>query len=190
MKDVTGMNEDAAPDEKITGKTQPTDAEEQALAAKTLSVVAKSQQKSKPKDAGGDESAENNSAKENASFKETIEENAREDERPLSSNFTLRKILGGDILNAQFMRRQIGLILLVAGFTIVYIANRYSCQKDMLEIDKLNTTLQEAKYKALSSSSLITEKSRESHILEMLKGNSDSTLKIAKQPPYIINVPE
>lgn len=72
---------------------------------------------------------------------------------------------------------------------IAYIANRYSIQKDLLEIDRLNTRLQDAKYKALSSSSKLTEISRESHVLDMLKDNKDSVLKIPSQPPYIINVP-
>ena len=63
-------------------------------------------------------------------------------------------------------------------------------QKDLIEIDQLQKELQDAKYKALSSSSQITEKSRESNVLEMLKNNKDSVLHIATQPPYIINVPE
>ena len=73
---------------------------------------------------------------------------------------------------------------------IGYIANRYRIQKNLLEIDRLNTMLQDAKYKALSSSSQLTEKSRESHVLDMLKNNKDSVLKIPSQPPYIVNVPE
>jgi len=80
--------------------------------------------------------------------------------------------------------------LLITGFLIIYVANRYSVQKDLIEIDKLQDELQDAKYKALSSSSQLTEKSRESHVLEMLNNNKDSVLKIASQPPYIINVPE
>lgn len=124
------------------------------------------------------------------SFKEAIAKQAIEEELPLSSNLTLKKILGGDILNAQIIRRQIWLIILVAVFVIIYISNRYSIQKDLIEIDKLQTELQDAKYKALSSSSQITEKSRESNVLEMLKNNKDSVLHIATQPPYIINIPE
>ena len=73
---------------------------------------------------------------------------------------------------------------------IIYISNRYSVQKDLIKIDELQNELQDAKYKALSSSSQITEKSRESHILQMLQNNKDSVLKIANQPPYIINIPE
>lgn len=126
----------------------------------------------------------------NETFKEAIAKQATEEEAPASSNFTLRKILGGDILNARFIRHQIGLIMLIVGFVIIYISNRYSIQKDLIEIDNLQEQLQDAKYKALSSSSQLTEKSRESQVLELLKNNKDSVLHIASQPPYIINVPE
>lgn len=123
-------------------------------------------------------------------LKEAIAKQAIEEEAPQSANQTLRKILGGDILNAQIIRRQIWLIMLVVFFVIIYISNRYNIQKDLIELDQLQNTLQDAKYRALSSSSQITEKSRESNVLEMLKNNKDSSLHIATQPPYIINVPE
>lgn len=123
-------------------------------------------------------------------LKQVIAEQAIEGEAPLSFNFSLRKILGGDILTARIIRRQIWLVILVVFFVIIYISNRYSIQKDLIEIDQLQKELQDAKYKALSSSSQITEKSRESNVLEMLKNNKDSVLHIATQPPYIINVPE
>jgi len=123
-------------------------------------------------------------------FKEAIQEQAREDEQPSSVNFTLRKILGGDILSGELIRSQIWLIVLIVFFIILYISNRYSVQKDLLEIDRLNIQLKDMKHKALSSSSQLTEKCRESHVLEMLKNNQDSTLKMPNQPPYIISVPE
>jgi len=137
------------------------------------------------------ENIANDKAKEEApTLKEVLIEQATEDEAPASSKFTLRKVLGGDILSTQTIRDQIWVILLIAFFLIIYIANRYSIQKDLLEIDRLNTELQDAKYKALSSSSKLTEISRESHVLDMLKNNKDSVLKIPNQPPYIINIPE
>lgn len=123
-------------------------------------------------------------------LREAIVQQAIEEEAPQSSSFTLRKILGGDILTAQFIRRQIWLIMLIVGFVIIYISNRYSIQKDLIEIDQLQTRLQNAKYKSLSTSSQITEKCRENNVLNMLKSNKDSVLHIASQPPYIINVPE
>ena len=125
-----------------------------------------------------------------ASLKEVIAKQAIEEEVSGSASFTLRKILGGDILTTQIIRRQIWLVILVVFFIIIYISNRYSIQNDIIELDKLQTELQETKYKALSASSQITEKSRESNVLDMLKTNKDSTLHIASQPPYIINVPE
>ena len=123
-------------------------------------------------------------------LKEIIRERATEDELPQSKNFTLRKILGGDILTASTIRRQIWVFMLITFFIIIYISNRYSCQQALIEIDNLQKELQDAKYRALSSTSQLTEKSRETHVLELLKNNRDTVLKIANQPPYIINVPE
>ena len=125
-----------------------------------------------------------------ASLKEVIAKQAIEEEESGSASFTLRKILGGDILTAQIIRKQIWLFMLIVFFIIIYISNRYSIQKDIIELDQLQKELQDTKYKALSTSSQITEKSRESNVLDMLKHSKDSTLHIATQPPYIINVPE
>ena len=127
---------------------------------------------------------------EGLSLKEVIQEQAIEGEAPLSRTLSLRKILGGDILNTAIIRRQIWLFVLIAFFMLLYISNRYSCQQDIIEIDHLQTQLQDAKYKALSSNSQLTEKSRESNVLNELKNNKDSVLKMASQPPYIINVPK
>ncbi len=121
---------------------------------------------------------------------DVIREHAIEGEEPLSRSFTLGKILGGDILNTAPIRRQIGVFLLITLFAVIYISNRYSCQQYLIQIDNLDKELKDAKYKALSSTSLLTEMCRESRVLEQLMVSKDSTLHISKQPPYIINVPE
>lgn len=123
------------------------------------------------------------------SLRAIIREQATEDDMPLTKNITLRKILGGDILSADIIRKQIWLILIVVLFIVVYISNRYKCQQDLILIDNLTEQLKDAKYRALSSSSDLTQKTRESKVLEQLRASSDSTLHIATQPPYIINVP-
>ena len=46
------------------------------------------------------------------------------DDESRQQNITLREILGGDILNAQVIRRQIWVIVLIVGITIIYIGNR------------------------------------------------------------------
>lgn len=129
-------------------------------------------------------------ADEHPSLKEIIREQATEGDAPISRNLTLGKVLGGDIFNAPPVRRQIWVFLLVAFFMVIYVANRYSCQKSLIEIDKLQSELRDAKYKALASGSQLTERTRESRVLELLKSNKDSVLHIAQQPPYIIQLPE
>ena len=124
------------------------------------------------------------------SLKAALAKQAIEEEASGSASFTLRKILGGDILTAHIIRKQIWLFVLIVFFVIIYISNRYSIQKDLIELDQLQKELQDTKYKALSTSSQITEKSRESNVLDVLKHSKDSILHIATQPPYIINVPE
>lgn len=122
--------------------------------------------------------------------KDVIRQTAREDEKPSSSSFTLRQILGGDILSTQFLRQQIWVILLIALFSIIYVGNRYSCQKKMLTINHLNKEVVEQRYKMLSVSSELTERCRETQVLQILRENNDTTLHIADQPPYIIEIPE
>ncbi|MBO7129408.1 MAG: hypothetical protein J6W05_06520 [Prevotella sp.] len=119
-----------------------------------------------------------------------IKETVKEEDPKLSSSLTLRTILGGDFLTAEMVRHQIWLIVLVVLFAIIYVAFRYQCQQDMIAIDKMEKELLDAKYKALSSSSTLTEKCRESHVLDALRNNKDSVLHVADQPPYIINVEE
>lgn len=119
-----------------------------------------------------------------------IKDTAKEEDPKLSSALTLRSILGGDFLTAEMVRSQIWLIVLIVLMTIIYVAFRYQCQQDMIVIDKMEKELLDAKYKALSSSSTLTEKCRESHVLDALKNNKDSLLHIADQPPYIIKIEE
>ena len=119
-----------------------------------------------------------------------IKEKAKEEDTKPTSTLTLRTILGGDFLTAEMVRRQIWLFVLLVVFCIAYVAVRYQCQQDLITIDRLEKELLDAKYKALSSSSTLTEKCRESHVLDALKQNKDSLLHIADQPPYIIYVPE
>ncbi len=73
---------------------------------------------------------------------------------------------------------------------IVYISNRYKCQQSLIRINELKSELKDAKYRALSSGSELTQKTRESKVLDVLRESKDSTLHIPTQPPYIVNVKE
>jgi len=119
-----------------------------------------------------------------------IKQSVSEDDTVPVGTLTLRKILGGDFLSAELVRHNIWPLVLVVFFTVIYVAFRYQCQQDMILIDKMEGQLKDAKYKALSSSSTLTERCRESQVLMGLRQNHDSLLHISDQPPYIINVPE
>ena len=117
-----------------------------------------------------------------------IKESASEEDPRPSQTLSLRTILGGDLLTTGTVRSQIWLFVLIVAFSLAYVAVRYQCQQDMLTIDRLENELKDAKYKALSSSSTLTEKCRESRVLDILKQNKDSLLHQADQPPYIIEI--
>lgn len=108
------------------------------------------------------------------------------DDKPTAS-FSLGRTLGGVII-ARMLQKQIGLVLFISFFLIIYINNRYMCQKQTVQIDKLEKKLTAIRYKTTVCTSMLTEKSRESNILRILAQRGDSTLTIPKEPPYRIKV--
>lgn len=123
-------------------------------------------------------------------IRQAIEEQAREDENPHSTNYTLRQIIGGEMLQTGVMRKNVGLMAVVGLFLFVSVTNRYSVQEKLKEINRLEVKLKDAKYRALSTGSKYTEKTRQSFVLQALRNSKDSILKIPDQPPYKIQVPE
>ncbi len=93
--------------------------------------------------------------------------------------------IGGDVLDSDFMRRQARLLVLIMVLVIFYINNRYECQKQLIEIDRLEKELTDVKYDALTRKSELMERSRQSKIEEFIK-ETDSELQIATTPPYLI----
>ena len=134
----------------------------------------------KPKSAGG--------VLGHKTIEDVIQREAKE-EQDTSSPFSISKTLGGVII-AKAVQRQMGLVLLISAFLIIYISNRYVCQKKLVEIDRLEKSLEAARYKATVCTSILTEKSRESNIMELLYNYGDSTLAIPQDPPYLIRIEE
>lgn len=180
--DVTNT-EDNAKGEQMTGETAAA-AEPTAAAAEPAADKPTAQTKT----ATAPETADND-VDSAPSLRTIIRQQAIEDELPLTKNVTLGKILGGEMFNTQFLRQQIWVIVLITLFIIVYISNRYKCQQNLIKIDNLQSELEDAKYRALSSSSDLTQQTRESKVLERLHNDKDSTLHIPTQPPYIITIP-
>lgn len=180
--DVTNT-EDNAKGEQTTGETAAA-AEPTAAAAEPAADKPTAQTKTATAPETADDDVDSA-----PSLRTIIRQQAIEDELPLTKNVTLGKILGGEMLNTQFLRQQIWGIVLITLFIIVYISNRYKCQQNLIKIDNLQSELEDAKYRALSSSSDLTQQTRESKVLERLHNDKDSTLHIPTQPPYIITIP-
>lgn len=96
-----------------------------------------------------------------------------------------KNIIGGDILATDFFRRQTKLVVLIMVLILFYIHNRYVCQRQMIEIDKLKKELVDIKYDALTRSSELMELSRQSRIEEYIM-TRESKLQTATNPPYLI----
>lgn len=96
-----------------------------------------------------------------------------------------KDIIGGDILATDFFRRQTKLIVLVMVLVLFYVHNRYACQQQMIDIDKLKKDLIDIKYDALTRSSELMERSRQSRIEEYI-ATKQSDLQTSTNPPYLI----
>jgi len=108
---------------------------------------------------------------------------AKENASP--NHMSIRSILGGDILANDFFKRQTSLLILIMVLTILYIDNRYTSQQELIEIDRLKKVLTDVKYDALTRSSELMEKSRQSRIEEYIS-TEGSSLETSTNRPYII----
>lgn len=117
-----------------------------------------------------------------------LKEQASEDDA-FEGTRTLKQILGGDYL-LTLTRRYAWFLILVMMLTCVYVGVRYQCQQDIVEISRLEKELEKAKFRAMSSSSNLTELCRQSNVIKVLEGLEGNEVKQAEQPPYIIEVGE
>lgn len=110
---------------------------------------------------------------------------ATDEEAPV--NLSLRSILGGDILAGSWFRRNIWFMLLLVGMMIFYVNNRYACQEALIEQTRLSDTLVDRRYKVLTCSSELKEKTRRGEVEENLR---DTALGTSTTPLYRIELDE
>ncbi len=102
--------------------------------------------------------------------------------KPLS----FRSLIGGDFLMSGFLRRQLGLLVLVIACMLVYIYNGYASKQQLIEISKLKVRLDDARNNWITRSSELLEKSRQSQVEKYLHENEDTSIQMATTPPYMI----
>ena len=120
-------------------------------------------------------------------MKEQNQDNRQKKQKGSTSpkQMSVKSILGGAILANDFFKRKTRLLILIMVLTIIYINNRYESQQEMIEIDRLKKELTDIKYDALTRSSELMEKSRQSRIEEYIS-QEESTLETATSRPYLI----
>ncbi len=104
-----------------------------------------------------------------------------------SVQLSLRSVLGGDILAGGWFKRHFLMFVLITFLALVYISNRYACQQALIEGKNLSDTLLDRRYKALTRSSQLLEKTLRSHVEEELL---DSTIQTALTPSYSLKTSE
>ncbi len=91
----------------------------------------------------------------------------------------------GEFLSSDVFKRNIWYIVMLIAMTIVYISNRYEVQREIVEIDQLKRERLDARYEALTVSSELTVRTRQSKI-ENYISDKENALQVPENPPYII----
>lgn len=74
-------------------------------------------------------------------------------------------------------------VLLIMLLLMLYIGNRYGCQCDMIELEKLKTELSDVNYRLLNSTSDVSARSKPSYIEGRVETSAHG-LKTSVESPY------
>ena len=98
---------------------------------------------------------------------------------------TFRDILNGNILTKNFLRKQYGLLIMIAALTFLYVDNRFYCETQLAKEIELKKKIQDVKYESLTISAELMQLSRESNVLSLVNA-SGLTLMQTSTPPIVI----
>ncbi len=94
-----------------------------------------------------------------------------------------------DVINqidGPWLLRQVPLMLAFFLFGVLSITARYAKEEKQIRINMLQKEVADYRYRALTRSSQLTERTRQSRIEERLKAQGDSTLLPSSEAPFII----
>lgn len=99
--------------------------------------------------------------------------------------FSVVKMLTGDMLMHPFVKRQMGLIVLVVCLVVIYEGNRYACQTETVKIQRLRKEIIDLRNESVALRNELMQKSLQSNIERRL--GDDNPLKPATAAPVIID---
>ena len=107
-------------------------------------------------------------------------------EQEKSKRFTLKDILHGKILESKVLKSNIGLLLFLVFIAILYIDNHFRVEMLLKEHITLTKEIKDLKYEAITISSELMKKSRQSEIVNRVQENNLSLEVLTKPPTPII----
>ncbi len=110
--------------------------------------------------------------------------NKNEDLKELRS-VSFRDFLNGKIFTNKLIRRQYPFVILLVFISIIYIGNRYTSEKQIYQIIKLNKKIEDVKFESLSIHADLMRITTRSNILHLLKKNN-MNIQPSNTPPIII----
>ena len=117
--------------------------------------------------------------------RETIKRLTDIDDEEEHFTLSMRTLAGGDIFGSRFFHRQIGYLLLLTLLAVIYVTNRYACQREEIEREKLCDILSDRQFKAFTAQSELTEYSMQSNIEANL---ADTTPQANVRPRLLLPV--
>ena len=109
---------------------------------------------------------------------------AEKEKKNKNRRFPLLKMLTGDVLMHPFIKRQMGLMVLVVCLIVLYEGNRYACQTETVKIQRLRKEIIDLRNESVALRNELMQKSLQSNIEQRL--GEDNPLKPATAAPIII----
>ena len=106
-----------------------------------------------------------------------------------SSKFSVKDLLGGNVLSKEVVTRQIPFLLFITLAILLYIFNQYRGENIMRQIMALEKRVREMRSESVSTAFELQEISRQSEVTRMIT-EKELLLKEAKTPPYKIVMEE
>ncbi len=106
-----------------------------------------------------------------------------------SSKFSVKDLLGGNVLSKEVVTRQIPFLLFITTAILLYIFNQYRGENIMRQIMTLEKRVREMRSESVSTAFELQEISRQSEVTHMII-QQGLPLQEAKTPPYKIVIEE
>lgn len=106
-----------------------------------------------------------------------------------TSKFSVKDLLGGNVLSREVVTRQIPFILFVATAILLYIFNQYRSENVMRQIMSLEKRVRELRAESVSVAFDLQDLSKQSKVTSMVL-ELGLPLQEAKTPPFIIVMDE